>query len=643
MNGLCRIGMNLVTVVTLAAGTVTAQGQDQKVVSAMSDVLLFDTGAALPGELPSAALAEKAGWVKVEKDAAPGQFKGDVVFLNGRIAVVLRKSAAGAEIYSHSAKGWQRRALLAPGKAEKAARLRAVKILTNGPDAASVEGVFEGKGGESLGLRYGLTRGQIFVETRPGERANRVRIEAPSRFGVIPDFFADDIVIDAARLPLDQAEIPTENMFLQTFGRTEAIVMTVWDKEQRDITVTLSGRDNDRLLTAVEVPCATGGKVCVAVMDNPGACCASVIDGLADPEVPTLWAPTLKGVRALGWTMPYPAQWRVDFAPKKGGMARSSEMVAPYPVQGVGSVMKSPRDVEWKFIKPKYRWLSDGEKAEDRARRFEAAQAFRKTGGEELPASIGTCWIDEKGNGFIRPKNEEYAVVAYPLDRGRGTPLTAFTVTDLVRTTLGVGPCEYVLDVKGQRLATPGVYTCAGTALLKKIMENYDEAKHKAEIDKVFNDMLIFVRHYRGRVEEYIAFRKEMLDYLKQQKGAHPELETFLSDMERLTRGLPSRIEKDVPDRVAQLADEFRATLASQDTAAKKARERINADIRGAGGYQDGIVNGCHKTLKMLRYLAGIEATCNPKAGGVAQEIRRQARKILRNPVAHEFDEGRPF
>jgi hypothetical protein len=171
-------------------------------------------------------------------------------------------------------------------------------------------------------------------------------------------------------------------------------------------------------------------------------------------------------VRALGWTMPYPAQWRVDFAPNKGGMARSSEMVAPYPVKGAGSVMKGPRDVQWKFIKPKYRWLSDGEKAEDRARRFEAAQAFRKTGGEELPASLGTCWVDEQGHGFIRPKNEEYAVVAYPLDRGdrgRGTPLTAFTVTDLVRATLGVGPCEYILDVKGQRLATPGVYTCAGT------------------------------------------------------------------------------------------------------------------------------------------------------------------------------------
>ncbi len=72
MNGLCRMGINLPAVVALAAGAVTAQGQDQRLASAVSDVLLFDAGSALPRELPGAALAEKAGWVKVERDAAPG-------------------------------------------------------------------------------------------------------------------------------------------------------------------------------------------------------------------------------------------------------------------------------------------------------------------------------------------------------------------------------------------------------------------------------------------------------------------------------------------------------------------------------------------------------------------------------------------
>lgn len=74
MYELCRIGISLVTVVALAAGAVTAQGQEPELASAMSHVLLFDAGAALAGQLPSAALADKVGWVRVEEDAAPGQF-----------------------------------------------------------------------------------------------------------------------------------------------------------------------------------------------------------------------------------------------------------------------------------------------------------------------------------------------------------------------------------------------------------------------------------------------------------------------------------------------------------------------------------------------------------------------------------------
>ena len=38
----------------------------------------------------------------------------------------------------------------------------------------------------------------------------------------------------------------------------------------------------------------------------------------------------------------------------------------------------------------------------------------------------------------------------YPINRCRETPLEEFTVVDVVRATLGVGPCEYILDVEGQ-------------------------------------------------------------------------------------------------------------------------------------------------------------------------------------------------
>ena len=44
----------------------------------------------------------------------------------------------------------------------------------------------------------------------------------------------------------------------------------------------------------------------------------------------------------------------------------------------------------------------------------------------------------------------------YPINRVRETPLDEFTVVDVVRATLGVGPCEYILDVEGQGTAMCG-------------------------------------------------------------------------------------------------------------------------------------------------------------------------------------------
>ena len=79
-------------------------------------------------------------------------------------------------------------------------------------------------------------------------------------------------------------------------------------------------------------------------------------------------------------------------------------------------------------------------------------------------------WIESDGRGWLQPlKERRYAeggpvynfagpVVVYPLDRAKalpfGTPLDKLTVVDLVRMTLGVGPCQYILDLEGQKRNT---------------------------------------------------------------------------------------------------------------------------------------------------------------------------------------------
>ena len=66
------------------------------------------------------------------------------------------------------------------------------------------------------------------------------------------------------------------------------------------------------------------------------------------------------------------------------------------------------------------------------------------------------CWLDRRRaaascSRWPGPIRFEGPAVIYPdQPRARTTPLDQFTVVDVVRATLGVGPCEYILDVEGQ-------------------------------------------------------------------------------------------------------------------------------------------------------------------------------------------------
>jgi len=45
--------------------------------------------------------------------------------------------------------------------------------------------------------------------------------------------------------------------------------------------------------------------------------------------------------------------------------------------------------------------------------------------------------------------------LAYPLERDRDTPLTKLCMTDIMRNTLGVGPCQYIIAAEGLNADTP--------------------------------------------------------------------------------------------------------------------------------------------------------------------------------------------
>ena len=103
----------------------------------------------------------------------------------------------------------------------------------------------------------------MFVKTERRGNVEALRLAAPCRFAVMPDFFADDIAVDATELPEGDVELPGENFLLQMIGRGEAIVAVVWDQREEDVTAAVRGEGEERTIRASRIPYGSKGSVYV--------------------------------------------------------------------------------------------------------------------------------------------------------------------------------------------------------------------------------------------------------------------------------------------------------------------------------------------------------------------------------------------
>lgn len=576
---------------------------------------LFDTLRPLAEGDVRDGLRTTRGWQQVPEDKTDHRFQGDAVLCNRRIAVLLHVGGPGASVYSRAAEGWTRRATLVPCGTQTAKALVSIKALSIDGGTVAVEASFQAKGGPAVGLVCELGATTTFVQTEARGGTQRLRIETQSRFGMVPDFYADDITLDAAKIPVAQAHVPTENMFAQALTVCPALAVSLWNGPPQEIAIHLTGEGDRRTISALDVRYAPRGKVYFALLDSPGACYADLFARLPERRDPVAGHKLAAPVRRLEWQMPFPAQWRVDYVSERDDpkWTRSREMSAPYPYPA-----KDAKCREFRFIKPTYVWDWGG-----------GTNTERTANPDKYPS-----WIDFEGRGHVLPGGGSYAVVLYPFDRGRGTPLEAITLTDLVRQTLGVGPCQYILDADRRITQTPGIFTCGGTSLLKKLEGNMSQ--HKPEAEKLITDMLVFVKAYRARIEQYMAFKRDLVAWLAGQQDKHPEQKDFIDKMKLLLEGIPNELIRDFPGVIEELNVEYRTTLSFDDEAHRKAREQLHKRYTGAGGAQDTIVQNCHRTTKMLRYRAGLTLTTDPTSAAIAQEIRTRASAVLHNPMYHE-------
>jgi hypothetical protein len=573
---------------------------------------VWDTGQPSAAALAPAALAGKNDWKTFALDQTAETFQGDAVVTNGRLAAVIRQQDAAVEVHAVKPDGAvaRLRLRLHTATGEPATRLDRVALVENSKAAATLEATFKTTKGAVIVGKFRVKRGDVSIQVEPGSGAGKLRVECPGRFVILPDFFADDIAIDAGKIPVATADLPSENFVLHPTAGGDAIGACVFETRQQDVKVTLAGTGAQRMVTGSEIS-FEAKKIWVALLEAPQIW-----------HMRELTAADTGKVIPLAWKMPYPATYRVDFT-RPDDLTDSWEML----------LQETAGD---QYLKPS--WLGSGD---------DSIPMNRKRWNTVLGTFSYPCWSDPQRRGYLQPLKSNVLkfqgpAIVYPINRVKQTPLDAYTVVDVMRNTLGVGPCEHILDLEGNRSEYKGRATCSCRDTLIPIYQKNQQKEQRAVVDRTLDEGLIFVKHIRGRSTRYVEFGQKMRAYLAEQKRAHPELADFIAEMDKLTEEIDKRVAKraqkiKTPEHVAAMNEAFRKNVLDYDGpgALKRCEDYAYALVE-IGDNQDELSGECRWAIKTLRQRAGLMMALDPRVTPIAMEIRTRTQEALRNPAIHE-------
>ncbi len=596
--------------------------------------ILFDAPTASVVPLSEPALSKKDGWVRLAEDDTTHRFEGCAVMMNDKIVAVAHKETPDLDVYSRQPRGLKLCARLQPicdGGTDR--RRTSLSVKENNPSSVSLAVGFRSPRGEPCRVTYELNVGGAFVKTTASAGVKKLRVHAPCRFAVMPDFFGDDIVVDASKISVSRADLPSENFLMHMMHGGDAILMTVSESRDNDVELALSDTA-PRRITSSDISYGKKRDIWIAILADTGIWHEHAV-GLDDA------GQTID----LTWKMPFAALWRVDFS-TEDKLNDSWEMML--------------QDPEGKYVMQG--WFGEDASQGQRFGEEFGARDWNKPGRKRWNPVLGgfqfPCWIDKDRRGYLQPLTERRYVsggqtynfsgpaIIYPIDRVKmtpfRTPIEKLTVVDLVRMTLGVGPCQYILDLEGQKRNAKGCATCYARDVINGIYKSGTQRQNRAAIEEHLSAAVIFIRNVRERIDLYVEFGGEMNAYLQEQKRLGPQHTEFLDEMLLLTKRIDQFFQSDkegihTPRYAEQVAEEFRSQLL--DDTGKDAFDKCNkqtARFTSIGGKQDGLVAALRRIVKILRQRAGMAMAENPELKDIAAEIRERTRKMLRNPTAYE-------
>jgi hypothetical protein len=575
--------------------------------------VLYDTTTAVLTSANAKLMLPEKSWSEIQKGQLPSKFQGDAVLVNSKVAVVVGKDGSGVGLYARDKDSWTRYAHLVPVIKNTPLRLTGIKAVTNTEELVVIEA-----GSGEHAVWFSLSGAEPIVKTTPKGKVEALRITTLCRLCVFPDFFADDLLLDAREIPVDHTEIPGGNIQLCMVSTGNVIVAVLRDRNEQDIEANLSGSGTERLFGSFNVPFGTGGSVWTAVLVQDGIWYAREF---TKGEIQA-------GVRLEDWAIPFLANWKGNFMRED----KNSESIAfSLSIKGRGGTSDKTG------IEKKGGRLTAV--VSDSLREMLEFGAESPTSGKEYTAK----YVGLQGVGVI-----------YPLSRTQDTPLTQLCVADLMRMALGTGPCESILDLDSRQPVSKGIFTCSYGGMWQRLLPfepPYLAAEYAKRIKeqryffrRVNRNVMTFVKNVQDRINTYVEFGLRMLAYLDEQEKKHPEQAEFIGKVKAewarpvWQYGKPyANTEKCNNEAIAlPLVEEFnKATRIDTPEQAMKARGAAQLpNLVGDPG--DRRLANLRRKVMLIRAMATMEIARNPAVSETAKKIRAMADEALRNPHSYE-------
>ena len=245
------------------------------------------------------------------------------------------------------------------------------------------------------------------------------------------------------------------------------------------------------------------------------------------------------------------------------------------------------------------------------------------------PGGFAVSWDFSAGPGSrARPGGAGGPVVVYPIDRAPATPLTVYCPTDVLRNTLGVGPCEHILATEG--LATPTNPTPDNVMTwIQRQLKRRRGRPTPAEVRKRLAEMTRHAGRTRTRIVGYRDLAGAVLKLCRGTAPPPPSAAGLQTTAERISGAADEGILAcGHVEAVEQLAAAVLALVDKPDAATTC--EPLAAQLRAIGAAQSRTLSKCRLAVCWLRQQCAAAARKDRSAAELAAKIQARVERVLK-------------